>query len=211
MTRRYVFAIVAALATTLVTPYGAFAQDPAPAVAAPPVSAVASPLAEAIRERIDHLRYEKQQDVRGARIIGNELVAKYYEAQQFQPAWQDAAKIDELVASIDDLRNDGLTQRLSPRGVAVLSPRRAHEDAAHAARIAPTSNCSRPTPSCSGSTTSTSARWTRLNSARSGISRTPDPVVRRRAAALLGASCGRRNPRSLWQRPSVARLVPAWP
>jgi len=108
MTRRYVFAIVAALATTLVTPYGAFAQDPAPAVAAPPVSAVASPLAEAIRERIDHLRYEKQQDVRGARIIGNELVAKYYEAQQFQPAWQDAAKIDELVASIDDLRNDGL-------------------------------------------------------------------------------------------------------
>ena len=108
MTRRYVFAIVAALATTLVTPYGAFAQDPAPAVAAPPVSAVASPLAEAIRERIDHLRYEKQQDVRGARIIGNELVAKYYEAQQFQPAWQDPAKLDELVASIDDLRNDGL-------------------------------------------------------------------------------------------------------
>ena len=108
MTRRYVFAIVAALATTLFTPYGAFAQQPASAVAVPPVSAVASPLAEAIRERIDHLRYEKQQDVRGARIIGNELVAKYYEAQQFQPAWQDPAKLDELVASIDDLRNDGL-------------------------------------------------------------------------------------------------------
>jgi len=108
MTRRSIFAIVAALATTLVTPYGAFAQQPASAVAAPPMSAVASPLAEAIRERIDHLRYEKQQDVRGARIIGNELVAKYYETQQFQPAWQDTAKLDELVASIDDLRNDGL-------------------------------------------------------------------------------------------------------
>ena len=108
MTRRYVFAIVAALATTLFTPYGAFAQQPASAVAVSPVSALASPLAEAIRERIDHLRYEKQQDVRGARIIGNELVAKYYEAQQFQPAWQDPAKLDELVASIDDLRNDGL-------------------------------------------------------------------------------------------------------
>jgi len=108
MTRRSIFAIVAALATTLLTPYGAFAQQPASAVAAPPMSAVASPLAEAIRERIDHLRYEKQQDVRGARIIGNELVAKYYETQQFQPAWQDTAKLDELVASIDDLRNDGL-------------------------------------------------------------------------------------------------------
>ncbi len=108
MTYRSVLTIVAALATTLFTPCGAFAQQPASAVAAPPVSAVTSPLAEAIRERIDHLRYEQRQDVRGARIIGNELVAKYYEAQQFQPAWQDPAKLDELVASIDDLRNDGL-------------------------------------------------------------------------------------------------------
>jgi murein L,D-transpeptidase YcbB/YkuD len=111
MTHRSVFAVVVALATTLFTPYSAFAQQPAPSAAVPPASAVTSPLAEAIRERIDHLRYEKQQDVRGARIIGNELVAKYYESQQFQPAWQDSAKLDELVTSIEDLRNDGLDPR----------------------------------------------------------------------------------------------------
>ena len=68
----------------------------------------ASPLAEAIRERIDHLRYEQQQDLRGERIIADELVAKYYESQQFAPAWQDTAKLDALVANIEELRNDGL-------------------------------------------------------------------------------------------------------
>ncbi len=108
MTHRSIVAIVAALATALFSSFTAFAQQPAAAESVAQVTAAANPLAEAIRERIDHLRYEKQQDVRGARIIGDELVAKYYEAQQFQPAWQDAAKLDQLVASIDDLRNDGL-------------------------------------------------------------------------------------------------------
>ena len=108
MTNRSVFAVVAALAAAILLPGTAFAQQNAPAVTVPPVTAVANPLAEAIRERIDHLRYEKQQDVRGARVIVDELVAKYYEAQQFQPAWQDSARLDELVASIEDLRNDGL-------------------------------------------------------------------------------------------------------
>jgi len=108
MTHRSVLAVVAALATALLPSVTAFAQQPTPAVTVPPVAAVASPLAEAIRDRIDHLRYEKQQDVRGARVIADELVAKYYEAQQFQPAWQDPARLDELVASIEDLRNDGL-------------------------------------------------------------------------------------------------------
>jgi murein L,D-transpeptidase YcbB/YkuD len=108
MTHRSVFAVVATLATALLSPFAAFAQQPEPAATVAPIAAVSNPLAEAIRERIDHLRYEKQQDVRGARIIVDELVAKYYETQQFQPAWQDPAKLDQLVASIDDLRNDGL-------------------------------------------------------------------------------------------------------
>jgi len=108
MTHRLVFAVVAALATALLPPVTAFAQQPAPTAAVPPVTAIASPLAEAIRDRIDHLRYEKQHDVRGARVILDEPVARYYEAQQFQPAWQDPARLDELVASIEDLRNDGL-------------------------------------------------------------------------------------------------------
>ena len=108
MTRRSAVIAVAVLTAALFMPYTTFAQQPAPAGTVSPVAAVASPLAEAIRNRIDLLRYEKQHDMRGARIIVDELVARYYEAQQFQPAWQDPAKLDELVASIDDLRNDGL-------------------------------------------------------------------------------------------------------
>ena len=102
---KLVASIIAALA--LVTTPIAMAA-PAAAESAAPVTSTANPLAEAIRDRIDHLRYEKQQDVRGTRVIADELVAKYYEAQQFQPAWQDPAKLDELVASIENLRNDGL-------------------------------------------------------------------------------------------------------
>ncbi|MBP7611113.1 MAG: L,D-transpeptidase family protein [Steroidobacteraceae bacterium] len=108
MTHRSVFAVVATLAMTLLASVAAFAQQPTPSVTVPPVAAVTNPLAEAIRDRIDHLRYEKQQDARGAHIIVPELVAKYFEAQHFQPAWQDSARLDELVASIEDLRNDGL-------------------------------------------------------------------------------------------------------
>ncbi len=108
MTHRSDFAVVATLAMTLLSSVAAFAQQPTPSVTVPPVAAVTNPLAEAIRDRIDHLRYEKQQDARGAHIIVPELVAKYFEAQQFQPAWQDSARLDELVASIEDLRNDGL-------------------------------------------------------------------------------------------------------
>jgi murein L,D-transpeptidase YcbB/YkuD len=99
----------AVLAVRALTPDAAIAQalDAGVAVAAPVTSRV-SPLTEAIRERVDHLRYEQQHDVRGARIIVDDLVAKYYEGQQFQPAWQDPAKLDQLIAGIEDLRNDGL-------------------------------------------------------------------------------------------------------
>ena len=101
--------IVALLVLVAFAAASARAQQPvvAPATAAVAVSA-SSPLSEAIRERIDHLRYEEQHDIRGARIVADEIVSLYYESQQFQPAWQDVAKLDELVAAIDDLRNDGL-------------------------------------------------------------------------------------------------------
>jgi murein L,D-transpeptidase YcbB/YkuD len=101
--------IVALLVLATFAAASARSQQPvvAPATAAVAVSA-SSPLSEAIRERIDHLRYEEQHDIRGARIVADEIVSMYYESQQFQPAWQDVAKLDELVAAIDDLRNDGL-------------------------------------------------------------------------------------------------------
>ena len=73
----------------------------------------ADPLAEAIRERVDHLRYEKEHDqsdhdVRGARIILADIVARYYESQTFQPKWRDPARLDLLIAALADVYSDGL-------------------------------------------------------------------------------------------------------
>lgn len=109
MSNRRLLTLLAVVATALPLPGRLHAQaaDPA-ALTAAPTSAAVSPLSEAIRERVDHLRYEKQHDVRGARIIVDDLVAKYYEGQQFQPAWEDPARLDSLIANIEDLRNDGL-------------------------------------------------------------------------------------------------------
>ncbi len=75
----------------------------------PPVD----PLAEAIRERVDHLRYASEHDgtdhvVRGRRIVLTDIVARYYESQQFQPKWRDPARLDLLVAALAGLDDDGL-------------------------------------------------------------------------------------------------------
>jgi murein L,D-transpeptidase YcbB/YkuD len=72
-----------------------------------------SPVSEAIRERVDHLRYEREHDardhqVRGANIVAADGVSRFYEADQFQPRWQDPARLDQLVAAIADLQYDGL-------------------------------------------------------------------------------------------------------
>ena len=66
------------------------------------------PLEEAIRERVDHLRYDNAQDARGARIVLKTLVARVYESRQFEPAWQQPGRLDALVAAIDELIDDGL-------------------------------------------------------------------------------------------------------
>jgi len=84
------------------------------AQSSPPVAASGGdPVAEAIRERVDHLRYELDHDqrdhaVRGARIVLGETVARYYESRQFQPGWRDPARLDRLVASLGELFDDGL-------------------------------------------------------------------------------------------------------
>ena len=71
------------------------------------------PQNEAIRERIDRLRYELQHDqrdpaVQGERIVLGDTVARYYESQQFQAKWGDPARLDLLLASLFELLNDGL-------------------------------------------------------------------------------------------------------
>ena len=87
--------------------------EPAAATTAPTPAAAVDPLAEAIRERVDHLRYASEHDgtdhvVRGRRIVLTDIVARYYESQQFQPKWRDPARLDLLVAALADLEDDGL-------------------------------------------------------------------------------------------------------
>lgn len=84
-------------------------------VAAPAAAPAASsdPLAEAIRERVDHMRYQLEHDhrdhqVRGERIVLGDTVARYYESQQFRAKWRDPARLGQLVDALLDLVNDGL-------------------------------------------------------------------------------------------------------
>jgi murein L,D-transpeptidase YcbB/YkuD len=95
---------IAALLWLACTP-ASLAQVPGAAV---PVAGAAVTLPETIRERVDLLRYDALQEVRGARIIVGDLVARYYESRQFEPAWQDPARLDALIASLAELRDDGL-------------------------------------------------------------------------------------------------------
>jgi murein L,D-transpeptidase YcbB/YkuD len=46
--------------------------------------------------------------VHGERIVLGDIVARYYESQQFQPQWRDPARLDLLLASLFDCDDDGL-------------------------------------------------------------------------------------------------------
>ena len=89
------------LLAVLVAP-AVFGQAPAP-----------DPYAEAIRERVDHLRYVTEHDhrdhaVRGDRVVLGDVVARYYESQQFRPRWREPARLDLLIASLAEMDDDGL-------------------------------------------------------------------------------------------------------
>ena len=108
---------------------GAYAQSPAastsvtgPPSASPPatnagttaaVAPAPAPVREAIRERVDRLRYDadpgsRLPEVRGARIVLTDGVARYYESSQFEPQWLDPARLDALIAAVAELKYDGL-------------------------------------------------------------------------------------------------------
>ena len=76
-------------------------------------AAASSSVREAIRERVDRLRYDADPGallpvVRGARIVLSDGVARYYESSQFEPQWQDPIRLDALVAAVAELKYDGL-------------------------------------------------------------------------------------------------------
>jgi murein L,D-transpeptidase YcbB/YkuD len=103
--------IVASLALLLPAVVLGQAAPAAPVARSAP--AAVDPLNEAIRERIDHLRYELEHDhrdhaVHGERIVLGATVARYYESQQFRAQWRDPARLGQLVEALLDLVNDGL-------------------------------------------------------------------------------------------------------
>jgi len=103
--------LAAMLAVAL--PTGALGQATPVVPAARPAAVTVDPLAEAIRERIDHLRYEiahdhRDHEVHGERIVLGPTVARYYESQQFRAKWRDPARVSQLVDALLDLVNDGL-------------------------------------------------------------------------------------------------------
>jgi murein L,D-transpeptidase YcbB/YkuD len=103
--------LVASLA--LLLPAAALGQPAPVAPTTPAVAAAADPLSEAIRERVDHLRYELEHDhrdhaVHGERIVLGETVARYYESQQFRAKWREPARLSQLVDALLELVNDGL-------------------------------------------------------------------------------------------------------
>jgi murein L,D-transpeptidase YcbB/YkuD len=106
---RPLFAAVLALAL----PVAVLGQATPVAPAARPAAATIDPLAEAIRERIDHLRYEIEHDhrdheVHGERIVLGATVARYFESRQFRAQWREPARVGQLVDALLDLVNDGL-------------------------------------------------------------------------------------------------------
>jgi murein L,D-transpeptidase YcbB/YkuD len=74
---------------------------------------LADPVGEAIRERVDHVRYlsghdHRDHSVRGERLVLGDVVARYYESQQFKPKWRDPRRLDLLIAALADTYDDGL-------------------------------------------------------------------------------------------------------
>jgi len=106
------------LGLALLLPGGAAGETGQAPSAAPAATATAAPealdpVSEAIRELTDHLRYQGAHDpgdhaLHGEHVVLGETVARYYEAQQFRPRWQDPAWLDRLLVSLNDLANDGL-------------------------------------------------------------------------------------------------------
>ena len=75
-------------------------------VAAP--ASAPGPQSEALRLRVDELRYAQDFSVRGERIILADTVATIFEDRQFAPAWSGGTRLDHLIAALRDVELDGL-------------------------------------------------------------------------------------------------------
>ena len=63
---------------------------------------------EAIRAEIEQLRETGHLSVDGFEVASGELLARVYENRNFEPAWPDVEKMDELVRLVESTAEDGL-------------------------------------------------------------------------------------------------------
>ncbi len=75
---------------------------------ADPAGAPVNAQSEAIRARVDELRYAQDFSIRGERIVLADAVAAIFEDRQFAPAWTNGARLDHLIAALRDMELDGL-------------------------------------------------------------------------------------------------------
>ena len=108
MRRLLPFSLLALLTTAAIAQTTTPAAPPAAVAPAAAPAPALGPLEEAVRTRVDQLRYASDLDVRGARIVLGDAVARYYEGQGFRGHWGEAARLDELIGSLGGLRDDGL-------------------------------------------------------------------------------------------------------
>jgi murein L,D-transpeptidase YcbB/YkuD len=63
---------------------------------------------EALRESVDLLRSRDTLVIAGQQIASSVVLPMVYEDARFQPRWRDPAAVDQLLATLADLRGDGL-------------------------------------------------------------------------------------------------------
>ena len=73
-----------------------------------PTSATSTSVPDAIRSRIETIASGKQVTVAGEALSARTLLAEFYRARAFQPAWTARTDIDALLAAIRGIEADGL-------------------------------------------------------------------------------------------------------
>ena len=63
---------------------------------------------EAIRAEIEQLREVGRLSTGGIEVASGELLARIYENRNFEPAWGDGARMDELIRLAESTAEDGV-------------------------------------------------------------------------------------------------------
>ena len=72
------------------------------------VPLAASELSDAIHTEMERIRSGERLVVEGSWLAMTNMLPRFYESRNFEPAWQNTRTVEELLNSIDDIANDGL-------------------------------------------------------------------------------------------------------